>query len=190
MGILRVAAQRIYRTYGVRSNVRTGPGFHLGLGSVVWAPRQMVIGSRVYVGKGCTIECDGSIGDDVLIGNRVGIVGRYDHDMHQVGAPIGQAAWVGYEPERLSSPVTIGSDVWIGYGCTVLSGVAIGRGAVVAAAAVVTSDVPEYAIVAGSPARVVGTRFSKAEIDQHEAALDQAHRMPATVRASGSGSDP
>ena len=56
--------------------------------------------------------------------------------------------------------VVIGNDVWIGMHATILSGVTIGDGAVVAAHAVVTKDVPPYAIVAGNPAKVVKMRFS------------------------------
>ncbi|WP_411874774.1 CatB-related O-acetyltransferase [Vulcanococcus limneticus] len=57
--------------------------------------------------------------------------------------------------------VVIENDVWIGYRCTVLSGVRIGSGSVVAAKSVVTRDVPPYAIVAGDPAKVVRYRFSE-----------------------------
>jgi virginiamycin A acetyltransferase len=53
----------------------------------------------------------------------------------------------------------IGHDVWLGYSALVLPGVTIGHGAVVAAASVVTHDVPPYAVVAGNPARVVRSRF-------------------------------
>ncbi|WP_244472435.1 CatB-related O-acetyltransferase [Methylobacterium sp. Leaf108] len=60
--------------------------------------------------------------------------------------------------------VTIGSDVWLGTGCLVLSGVTIGHGAVVAARAVVSRDVPPYAVVAGNPARVVRHRFEATAI--------------------------
>lgn len=60
--------------------------------------------------------------------------------------------------------VIIGHDVWLGSGCMVLAGVVIGDGAVVAARAVVTRDVPAYAIVAGNPARVVRHRFDAATV--------------------------
>lgn len=55
--------------------------------------------------------------------------------------------------------VTIGHDVWLGSGCLILSGVTIGHGAVVAARAVVTKDVPPYAIVGGNPAKTIRLRF-------------------------------
>jgi acetyltransferase-like isoleucine patch superfamily enzyme len=55
-----------------------------------------------------------------------------------------------------ASPIVINDDVWIGFNATVLKGVTIGRGAVVGACAVVTKDVPAYAIVVGNPARTVG----------------------------------
>jgi acetyltransferase-like isoleucine patch superfamily enzyme len=58
-----------------------------------------------------------------------------------------------------SKPVKIHDDVWIGASCVVLSGVTIGRGAVVAANSVVTSDVAPMSIVAGSPARTIGQRL-------------------------------
>ena len=58
--------------------------------------------------------------------------------------------------------VVIGHDVWLGSGCLILSGVTLGHGAVVAAHAVVTRDVPPYAVVAGNPARIVRRRFDEA----------------------------
>ncbi|WP_280529474.1 CatB-related O-acetyltransferase [Methylobacterium indicum] len=64
----------------------------------------------------------------------------------------------GYHASR--GDVAIGADVWLGSGCLILSGVTVGPGAVVAAHAVVTRDVPPYAIVAGNPARVIRHRFS------------------------------
>lgn len=61
--------------------------------------------------------------------------------------------------------IVIEDDVWIGYGVTVLSGVHIGQGAVVAAGAVVTKNVPPYAIVGGVPAKVIKYRFKHSVID-------------------------
>lgn len=61
-------------------------------------------------------------------------------------------------------PTVIGHDVWIGFRATILSGVRIGNGAVIGAGAVVTDDVPAYAIVAGNPARLVRFRFSVEQV--------------------------
>lgn len=61
--------------------------------------------------------------------------------------------------------IIIDDDVWIGYGSTIMSGVHIGQGAIVAAGAVVTKDVPPYAIVGGVPAKVIKYRFKQQLIE-------------------------
>ena len=65
------------------------------------------------------------------------------------------------EDKRTKGPIIVDDDVWIGLGSTVLSGVHIGRGAVIASGAVVTKDVPPYAIVGGVPAKIIKYRFSE-----------------------------
>lgn len=60
----------------------------------------------------------------------------------------------------------VGNDVWFGYQSTVMPGVRIGDGAVIAAGAVVTADVPPYTIVGGNPARTIRRRFDDADIDR------------------------
>ncbi len=62
--------------------------------------------------------------------------------------------------------ITIGNDVWIGYGCVILDGVQVGDGAVIGAGSVVTKHVPPYAIVGGAPARLIRYRFSEEVITQ------------------------
>jgi len=165
--------QVLYRRYAVRANVSLGQGVHIGLGTILCAPNELTVGDNVYIGKGCTIECDGSIGSGVLIANRVGIVGRRDHDMNAIGVPIRRAPWVGDPDGPNSGSAQIGSDVWIGYGAIVLSGIVIGRGAVVASGSVVTSGVPPYAVVAGNPARVIGERFDEQQRAEHERLLSE-----------------
>lgn len=67
---------------------------------------------------------------------------------------------------RFEQNCTIGNDVWIGAGAIVLRGIKIDNGAVVAAGAVVTKDVPPYAIVAGVPAKIVSFRFNREKIEK------------------------
>lgn len=63
-------------------------------------------------------------------------------------------------------PIKIGNDVWIGEGVVIMDGINIADGAIVGAYAVVTKDVPPYAVVAGNPARIVKFRFSQEIIDK------------------------
>jgi acetyltransferase-like isoleucine patch superfamily enzyme len=158
---------RILRMLAVRRGVITGHNFHVGPRSVIWAPRRLEIGNDVYVGKNVTIEVDGVIGDGVLIANNVGIIGRTDHDMTHVGSTIRRARWVGTSPGELSSITTIGSDVWIGFGAVILSGVTIGDSAVIAAGSLVTKSVAPNMIVGGSPASEIRSRFDAHSLRMH-----------------------
>lgn len=76
------------------------------------------------------------------------------------------AEYVEKDPCPAPQPVSIGNDVWIGCRVLIMDGIKIGDGAVIGANAVVTRDVPPYAIVAGVPAKVVRYRFEQAVIDK------------------------
>ena len=71
------------------------------------------------------------------------------------------------EPKRKTKTV-IGNDVWIGCNSIILAGVKVGNGAIIAAGAVVTKDVPAYAIVGGNPAKIIWYRFSDRLIERLE----------------------
>jgi acetyltransferase-like isoleucine patch superfamily enzyme len=73
-------------------------------------------------------------------------------------------AWKDGHPRPSDRTTKIGSDVWVGYGASILSGVTVGDGAVIGAHAVVATDVPPYAIVAGNPARLLRFRFPAEQI--------------------------
>ena len=158
-------------SFAIRKNVRYGKNLHVGPCSVIWAPKQLVIGNSVYIGKHCTLEVDGRIGDYVLIANNVGLIGRHDHDMRYVSKNIVESPWVGDPDSEKGEQLLIGDDVWIGYGAIILSGIEIGRGAVIGVGAVVTHSIAPYAIAAGNPAQVIGVRFSPDEIIEHERIL-------------------
>jgi acetyltransferase-like isoleucine patch superfamily enzyme len=158
----------------IGEKVSLGNSFHIGMLSFVYASEKLKIGDDVYVGKFCSIQCNGKIGNGVLIANNVGIVGRRDHDFKKIGVLVRNAPWVGTSPDLAQDPknsIEICDDVWIGFGSVILSGITIGRGAIVAAGAVVINDVEPYAIVSGNPAQKIAMRFTPDEIASHEAAL-------------------
>ncbi|MFM7134021.1 MAG: CatB-related O-acetyltransferase [Planctomycetota bacterium] len=74
--------------------------------------------------------------------------------------------WHESAPARRRGPTIVGSDVWLGLECCVLPGVRIGDGAIVGARAMVTKDVPPYAVVAGNPARIIRMRHDEATVER------------------------
>lgn len=158
-----------------RSIKGAGRDLHVGRGASFWAPDGISIGNGVYIGKDVHIECNASIGDFVMIANKVAFVGRNDHEFRTVGVPVRFSPWIGRRSPRSGyrdEKVVIDSDVWIGFGAVVLTGVHVGRGAIIAAGAVVAKDVASYSIVGGNPAREIGRRFlSQDEIDRHESGI-------------------
>ena len=136
--------------------------------TVLWSPhRDITLGNHVQFGQGCVVECDAEFGDWILMARNVAFVGRDDHRIDVVGKRI-------WDSGRGDSYKTkVGSDVWIGHGATILAGVTIGDGAVIAAGSLVTKDVPEYAIVGGTPAAVLKMRFTAEELEEHKSRLTQ-----------------
>lgn len=103
------------------------------------------IGVNARINGTCTIGHHVMMGADVVILTRNHAFGRTDIPMMDQG----------FEEER---PVVIGNDVWIGDRVIILPGVTVGDGSIIAAGAVVSRDVPAYAIVGGVPARVIKMR--------------------------------
>ena len=162
--------QKVFRFYAVRQNVTVSKSVHIGIWSKLWAPERLHIGDNVYIGKFCTIECDG------LIANNVGLIGRYDHESRSVGVTIRKAPWIGdksYNGSGKSLKIIVKKDVLIGFGAIVISGVNIGRGAIIGAGAIVTKDVAPYSIVAGNPAKKIGMRFDMKNMALHESILNK-----------------
>jgi len=112
---------------------------------------QLTIGAYTFIGRGVEIEVSTrvSIGDGVLIAPGVFVT---DHNHSTApGAPM-------FEQPCIAAPVSIGNDVWIGANVVILPGVTIGDGAVIAAGAVVNTDVPARAIFGGVPAKLIKYR--------------------------------
>lgn len=107
--------------------------------------KNISVGKNVFINSGCRFQDQGgiTISDGVLIGHNV-VLATLNHDIN---------------PKKRSSmqpaPIIIGKNVWIGANATVVPGVAIGDGAIIAAGAVVTKDVPANVIVGGVPAKII-----------------------------------
>ena len=108
------------------------------------------------------------IGNFCSIAANVMFILSADHDITKISSyPFKSQLLSSKEMEGLSKgDIIVESDVWIGYGAIILSGTHIGQGAVIAAGAVVTKDVPPYAVVGGNPARVLKYRFPPNIIDE------------------------
>ena len=108
------------------------------------------------------------IGNFCSIANGVTFVLSSEHNINLISTyPFKVLYTKVAESEALSKgDIVVDDDVWIGYGATVLSGVHIGQGAVIAAGAIVTKDVEPYQIVAGVPAKPIKYRFDKELINE------------------------
>ncbi len=121
---------------------------------------EIIIKNNVYIGEGTTLDCVKSIvvEDDVLISYQCII---FDSDNHSTKYSIRKHDLADWKKNKhdwtttKSLPVVISKGAWIGAKVIIAKGVTIGEGAIVAAGAVVTKDVPPWAVVAGNPARVV-----------------------------------
>ena len=148
-------------------------GVSLSLGFLNNKKGQLHISANCTLSKGCVINCYGGntqLEKNVFLGEYVVIYGHGDVTigsntliaMHT--SIVSSNHTIPYKNELIRSKpdilksVNIGSDVWIGAGCRILSGVTIGDGCVIGAGSVVTKDLPAYSISIGSPARVIRYR--------------------------------
>jgi acetyltransferase-like isoleucine patch superfamily enzyme len=103
---------------------------------------RLLLGNNTHINIGANVNAvkEVSIGSDCVVSMNVHI---RDNDGHHL------------KGSEFATPVHIGNRVWIGYGAIILKGVTIGDGAIIAAGAIVTKDVPQKAVAAGSPAKVI-----------------------------------
>lgn len=111
---------------------------------------EISIGHRSGIGVNCSIRGPLTIGEDVMMGPDVVIL-THTHKISDITIPMRQQ---GSEIR----PVTIGNDVWIGMRSIIMPGVTVGNGVIIGAGAVVTKDVPDYAVVGGVPAKIIRFR--------------------------------
>lgn len=109
------------------------------------------LGNNSGIGEGSRLYGKVLIGDDVMMGPQCWIYTQ-NHEFRYLDKPMRQQG-----PQR-EEPVVIGNDVWIGGRVTILPGVHVGNGVIIGAGAVVSKDVPDYAIVGGNPARILKYR--------------------------------
>lgn len=140
--IRRCVCRPLFDYCGKNVNVERGANFATGGG--------ISIGSGSGLGVNCLVHGPLEIGEKVMMGPDVVIL-THTHNIDRTDIPMGDQ---GSRVEK----VTIGNDVWIGMRSIIMPGVKIGNGAVIGAGAVVTKDVPDYAIVGGVPAKFIKFR--------------------------------
>lgn len=131
-----------------------------------------IIDSYSYVGGKSDIIC-ADIGKFCSIANNCAI-GLATHSLKNIStSPIFStskngtgSSWTSLNTYKQSHRVTIGNDVWIGTRVIIMGGLNIGHGAIIGAGAIVTKDIPDYAIAVGVPARVINFRFKKPIIEK------------------------
>jgi maltose O-acetyltransferase len=149
----RIPSRRIRRLLLKRMLGKYDPTQFVGLNVKFFDPWNVFVDPHAVINPDCLIDARGG---SVVIGNNVDIgtqthIWTLEHDPHDANHG------------TKGGDVTIEDHVWIASRVTILPGVRLGRGAVVACGAVVTRDVPEKAIVAGIPAKVIGTRDNPLE---------------------------
>jgi len=122
------------------------------------------IGKYTYIGKYCYLT-KVNIGNYCSIANNVSI-GQGEHDLSKIST--NSLFYNDAYEELTQKECIIGNDIWIGVDSIILRGVTIGNGAVVGANSVVTKDIPPYAVVVGSPAKIIKYRFDKQKIEKIE----------------------
>ncbi len=142
---------------------------HTSAGDLVFNANLVEVGNYTY-GRLNVLTYDDSsklrIGNCCSIGPQVCFIVSADHYSNKVSTFPYRVMVLNEPLEGVSKGnIIVDDDVWIGYGSTILSGIHIGQGAIVASGAVVSHDVPPYSIVGGVPAKVIKYRFNSSVID-------------------------
>lgn len=143
-------------------SVKTKFGTNIEIGKNTFIDQNCNIGSYTYIGKNCNIT-KANIGRYCSIANNVSI-GQGEHDLTKISTS--SVFYDSSYEELTKKECVIGNDVWIGTDSVILRDVKVGDGAVIGANSVVTKDIPSFAIVAGSPAKIIRYRFETKMIDK------------------------
>lgn len=125
------------------------------------------IGRHTYIQRGSEV-LSAKIGNFCSIGTNCHI-GMFEHPIENISTSSRLYLRMLKNNEfynDIPAPAKIGSDVWLGSNSTILGGIVVGDGAVIAAGAVVTRDVPPYAVVAGVPAKIIKYRFKPEKVQE------------------------
>jgi acetyltransferase-like isoleucine patch superfamily enzyme len=147
---------------GERGRIQIGHDCNMAGGYFCNKNGRIVIGDYVFINWGCNARIDHllQIGSHCLVGPGVYFWDTDNHPLSRSKRHV-QAETIPYQRidsyEATGGPIIIGNDVWICLEALILGGVTIGDGAIIAARSVVTKDVPPMTIVAGIPAKVIGT---------------------------------
>lgn len=125
-------------------------GKNVDIGRKCKLSSKVSIGHNSGIGDNAYLQGKIQLGNDVMMGPNVAIIAS-NHNFSDLNQPMNKQGSV-------ESSITIGNNVWIGYGTIILAGVTIGDGCVIGAGTVVTKDVPENSIVGGVPAKIIKTR--------------------------------
>lgn len=153
-----------------------GQSVHFSPLDSVFTYQNMYLGNDVNIGYHADMVATKSriiIGDHVIFGPHVSIRGG-DHRTDLIGKYVDEVDDNMKLPEN-DQDVIFEGDNWIGMNVTILKGVTIGRGCIVAAGALVNKSMPPYSIVGGVPAKVLKMRFTENQIVEHENILNLNH---------------
>lgn len=165
---------RIWAVVYKRAMRHCGKGVYIRpMSSDIKGVENLSVGDGTSIPKGSVIYCTDApltIGRKVVFGPRPTII-TGDHRIDIIGKHIIDVTVEEKLPEN-DMPVQIEDGVWVGANVTILKGVTIGHGSVVAAGAVVTRSCPPYSIIGGVPAKIIRARFTDEEIVEHERILE------------------
>ena len=146
---------------GNMSHIKLGNDVSIGPGATLYTKyAHIIIGDKSFSGPNLTI----------ITGDHPYSIGHYMRDIRKVDMIAD-----GIDVSDYDKDVVIDNDVWIGANVTILKGVHVGEGAIIAAGSLVTKDVPAFGIVGGVPAKLIKMKWTPEEIEEHKRLLENGN---------------